>query len=42
MGGPNAAIDVETSVTGMRNVIADLTMKQTGQFFDYNGKAIPW
>jgi NAD(P)-dependent dehydrogenase (short-subunit alcohol dehydrogenase family) len=42
MGGPSAPLDAETSVTGMRNVIADLTMKKTGQFLSYDGKTIAW
>ena len=42
MGGSSAPLDAETSVTGMRNVIADLTMKNTGQFLTYDGKTIAW
>ncbi len=42
MGGPNAEIDVETSVRG----IADVLEAQAGaggqQFLDYRGKTIPW
>lgn len=42
MGGPNADVSIEKSVTGMRKVIAGLTLKNTGQFLDYTGKVIPW
>jgi len=41
-GGLNALIDVNTSVTGIRNVIENLTIKNSGKFWDYNGKFIPW
>ena len=41
-GGLNALIDVNTSVTGIRNVIENLTIKNSGKFWDYNGEFIPW
>ena len=42
MGGSGADIDVETSVAGMRKVIAGLSAHDTGSFFNYDGKAIAW
>lgn len=42
MGGPSAAIDAVTSVTGMRQVIEDWSISETGAFFDYAGEPIPW
>jgi NAD(P)-dependent dehydrogenase (short-subunit alcohol dehydrogenase family) len=42
MGGPNGLIDVETSVNGLRQVIAQLDSANSGQFFAYNGKTIAW
>lgn len=42
MGGPNGLIDVTTSVAGLRKVIGGLSLAQTGQFFAYDGKKIPW
>ena len=42
MGGPNAMIPVEQSVTDMRKVIAGLTLADTGKFIDRDGRAIPW
>ncbi len=42
MGGRNALIDVETSVTGLRRVIAELTLSQSGSFIDYKGETVPW
>lgn len=42
MGGPNGLINTETSVSGLRKVIDDLTSKQSGEFIAYDGKSIPW
>jgi NAD(P)-dependent dehydrogenase (short-subunit alcohol dehydrogenase family) len=42
MGGTGADIDVETSVAGMRRVIAGLSPRDNGAFFNYDGKAIAW
>lgn len=42
MGGFDANITAEVSVSGMRKVIAGLTIKQTGQFFRYSGETIAW
>ena len=42
MGGPNALINTETSVRGLRQVIDDLSLSNTGKFIAYDGKEIPW
>ena len=42
MGGGNALINAQTSVTGLRKVIENLSLSTTGQFIAYDGKAIPW
>lgn len=42
MGGSNALIDAQTSVTGLRKVIANLNMSNTGKFIAYDGKEIAW
>ncbi|EWH11924.1 short-chain dehydrogenase/reductase SDR [Catenovulum agarivorans DS-2] len=42
MGGPNALINSETSVKGMRSVINKLTEKTSGSFVAYDGQPIPW
>ncbi|MFA6041872.1 MAG: SDR family oxidoreductase [Methylophilus sp.] len=42
MGGPNGLIDADTSVSGLRQVIAQLDRENSGQFFAYNGKTIAW
>ena len=39
---PISLIDVETSVRGMRGVIASATADQNGGFFNYDGATIPW
>lgn len=42
MGGPHGLIDVDESISGMRQVIDDFNMSQTGRFIKYNGMAMPW
>jgi NAD(P)-dependent dehydrogenase (short-subunit alcohol dehydrogenase family) len=42
MGGQSADITPEKSVGKMRKLIEGLTMKQSGQFFRYDGTTIPW
>jgi len=42
MGGSRAHLTPETSVTGIRKVIAEMTLKETAQFLSYDGKVIPW
>jgi NAD(P)-dependent dehydrogenase (short-subunit alcohol dehydrogenase family) len=42
MGGPNALIDAKKSVAGMRRVIADSTLQQSGSFLKYEGSNLPW
>ncbi|MEX2202001.1 MAG: SDR family oxidoreductase [Dongiaceae bacterium] len=42
MGGPDALIDVETSVTGMRKKMDQLTPADSGSFFNYKGDGVPW
>ena len=42
MGGKNAAIDVGTSVGGMRKVISGLRAADSGVFRNYDGAVIAW
>jgi NAD(P)-dependent dehydrogenase (short-subunit alcohol dehydrogenase family) len=42
MGGPNALISPVQSVSGMRQVIDGLTLKDSGGFIAYDGKPVPW
>jgi NAD(P)-dependent dehydrogenase (short-subunit alcohol dehydrogenase family) len=42
MGGAGAAIEIKTSIDGMRAVIAKLKHSDNGRFFNYDGGEIPW
>jgi NAD(P)-dependent dehydrogenase (short-subunit alcohol dehydrogenase family) len=42
MGGPNALIDAELSVSGMRRVIEGATLQHSGSFVKYDGSILPW
>ena len=42
MGGPNGLISAQTSVTGLRNVIENLSLNNTGKFTAFDGKNIAW
>ncbi len=42
MGGPGALITAEQSVTGMRRVIGNLTLQDSGKFYAFDGQVVPW
>jgi NAD(P)-dependent dehydrogenase (short-subunit alcohol dehydrogenase family) len=42
MGGQGAPVTPEQSIAGMRKVIDGLTAKDSGEFFDFEGKTVPW
>jgi NAD(P)-dependent dehydrogenase (short-subunit alcohol dehydrogenase family) len=42
MGGANALISTQQSVTGMRSLIDRLSAAISGKFVGYDGKEIPW
>jgi NAD(P)-dependent dehydrogenase (short-subunit alcohol dehydrogenase family) len=42
MGGPSAPVTIEQSITGMRRVIDKATQAETGHFYDYTGRQLPW
>ncbi|MCG5512147.1 SDR family oxidoreductase [Ectothiorhodospira shaposhnikovii] len=42
MGGPDAEITTEQSVTAMRQTISHLTLVDSGRFIDIDGSDIPW
>ncbi|KAG5273112.1 hypothetical protein AALO_G00147780 [Alosa alosa] len=42
MGGPEAPLSTEDSVTGMLNVISSLTETHMGTLLDWEGNRIPW
>lgn len=42
MGGASALVDAATSVAGMRGVIDRAGAAESGRFFNYDGKELPW
>lgn len=42
MGGSNAKLDIDTSVSKMLDVINSLDMSKTGAFLNYEGKKLEW
>lgn len=42
MGGVNALIEADESVSGMRSVIDNFTLAQSGDFVKYDGTPLPW
>lgn len=42
MGGPNALIDAHESITGMRALIDNFSLEQSGSFVKYDGTPLPW
>ena len=42
MGGANAPVTPEESISGMRRVIERLGPEDSGEFFDYQGQRVPW
>ncbi|XP_023949739.1 C-factor [Bicyclus anynana] len=42
MGGKNATLDVETSVSGIFNTVEKLREPDSGKFLQYDGTELPW
>lgn len=42
MGGTNASINTNTSVNGLRQVLAHIGPEDSGRFMNYDGTAIAW
>lgn len=42
MGGANALINADQSVTGMRALIGSFSLDQSGSFVKYDGTSMPW
>ena len=42
MGGSSAPLRVEQSVAGQQQLFDRLAMKDSGRFFNYDGKELPW
>lgn len=42
MGGPSGKIGVEECVEGQQRILDALTPEQSGRFFNYDGRELPW
>jgi NAD(P)-dependent dehydrogenase (short-subunit alcohol dehydrogenase family) len=42
MGGPNAEISTDKSVSGLKSILQSAGLAQSGQFIEFNGSSIPW
>jgi NAD(P)-dependent dehydrogenase (short-subunit alcohol dehydrogenase family) len=42
MGGKGAPLSPETSIRGMRKVLAGLSPEKSGRFFNHDGSEVPW
>ena len=42
LGGPNAPTPVSEGVAGVLKVVAGLTPKDSGAFFNHSGAHVPW
>ncbi|HEY8037414.1 MAG TPA: SDR family oxidoreductase [Methylobacter sp.] len=42
MGGPNALINAGPSISGMRTLIENFSLDQSGSFVKYDGTPMPW
>lgn len=42
MGGPNALIDTQTSIKGIKQLLENLSLENSGSFVAYDGQLIPW
>lgn len=42
MSGPNAKITVEESVSGIKTVLSQLSLKDSGIFISYDGERLAW
>ena len=42
LGGPEAMLDVDRSVSALRGLIGELTIEDNGTFRMFNGETVPW
>ena len=42
MGGRNAEISTDESVSGLKSILQSAGLAQSGQFIEFNGSSIPW
>lgn len=40
--GPRQGLSTEESIRGIRRVLADVTLEDSGRFFRYDGEELPW
>jgi len=42
MGGPNAPLTPPEAIAGMRRILEQLGPQDSGKFFHYDGRELPW
>lgn len=42
MGGPNAPLSPEDAIAGMRAVLDKVSLNDSGKFFHFDGRELPW
>jgi len=42
MGGPNARLTPQESISGMIEIISGLSAEDSGEFFNHTGEKLPW
>jgi NAD(P)-dependent dehydrogenase (short-subunit alcohol dehydrogenase family) len=42
MGGPNAPLEPHDAIAGMRSVLDRISLGDSGKFFHYDGRELPW
>lgn len=42
MGGPDAPVEIEETVSGMRKILERLTLEDSGKFIHFDGTELPW
>lgn len=42
MGGPNAPVELDASVSGQQAIFEAASLDDSGKFFNFDGKPIPW
>ena len=42
LGGPDAPVEIEDSVTGIINILGGVKHEDSGAFIMYNGTRLPW
>lgn len=42
LGGSNAPMDVDSSTSSIVKLLSELNEEHNGQFYQWNGKKLPW